>query len=331
MKTEERSKIMSKVVMEGGEVKSIEALADDKELARMKEQYDNIMANVNPLQIVGKGRDQKIITATATVPLSCCFVDQRYQGMRKHTQINRLINKWDVRKLSPIVLVPHPEEYRFAIVDGQGRSIAAPLKGMDRLSATILMDAPDDLNERLKFEAEYFIGQDSEVENVKPYEKHLARVIIGDPAAVMLDRLLNKYGVSFVSTKGMRSESVLGSYQDTYAICKIHGEKCLDFILSIIENAGWNRETNGYSTYVMKALKESWIAHPENRKEIHKFLSKELRQSDPAMFRAEANVKYPNRDARIFCSLYMEDVVCSGLGLERRVYADGARKCKVLR
>lgn len=293
------------------------------------EQFNDIVANIKPLMTVGKGKNQRAITGSAVVPLSCCFVDSRYQGMRTHKHLNRLKNKWDERKLTPIILVPHPEEYRFAVVDGQGRCLVAPEKGMDRLNAIILMDAPEDLDERLKFEAEYFIGQDSEVENVKPLEKHLSRVIIGDVAAVSLDKLLNKYGIKFVATKGNRGESVLGSYTDTYSIVKVHGEKCLDFIFSIIDNAGWNKETNGYATFVMRALREVWIAHPNDRKEIHRYLSKELRQIDPALFSAEAKSKYPKRDHRVSCVLYVEDLVCDGLGIEKKIYVENGKKVKI--
>ena len=296
------------------------------EKTRRMEQYNDIVANIKPLMTVGKGKNQRAVTGSAVVPLSCCFVDSRYQGMRTHKHLNRLKNKWDERKLTPI-LVPHPEEYRFAVVDGQGRCLVAPEKGMDRLNAIILMDAPEDLNERLKFEAEYFIGQDSEVENVKPLEKHLSRVIIGDNAAVSLDKLLNKYGIKFVSTKGNREESVLGSYTDTYSIVKVHGEKCLDFIFSIIDNAGWNKETN--ATFVMRALREVWIAHPNDRKEIHRYLSKELRQIDPALFSAEAKAKYPKRDHRVSCVLYVEDLVCDGLGIEKKIYVENGKKVKI--
>lgn len=299
------------------------------EEARRMEQFNDIVANIKPLMTVGKGKNQRAITGSAVVPLSCCFVDSRYQGMRTHKHLNRLKNKWDERKLTPIILVPHPEEYRFAVVDGQGRCLVAPEKGMDRLNAIILMDAPEDLDERLKFEAEYFIGQDSEVENVKPLEKHLSRVIIGDSAAVSLDKLLNKYGIKFVATKGNREESVLGSYTDTYSIVKVHGEKCLDFIFSIIDNAGWNKETNGYATFVMRALREVWIAHPNDRKEIHRYLSKELRQIDPALFSAEAKAKYPKRDHRVSCVLYVEDLVCDGLGIEKKIYVENGKKVKV--
>lgn len=303
-------------------------VAMNEETRRM-EQYNDIVANIKPLMITGKGKNQRVITGSAVVPLSRCFVDSRYQGMRTHKHLNRLRNKWDERKLTPIILVPHPEEYRFAIVDGQGRCLVAPEKGMDRLNAIILMDAPDDLNERLKFEAEYFIGQDSEVENVKPLEKHFSRVIIGDSAAVSLDKLLNKYGIKFVATKGNREEQVLGSYTDTYSIVKVHGEKCLDFIFSIIENAGWNKETNGYATFVMRALREVWIAHPNDRKEIHRYLSKELRQIDPALFSAEAKSKYPKRDHRISCVLFVEDMVCDGLEIEKKIYIENGKKVKI--
>ena len=303
-------------------------VAMNEETRRM-EQYNDIVANIKPLMTVGKGKNQRVITGSAVVPLSLCYVDSRYQGMRTHKHLNRLRNGWDERKLTPIILVLHPEEYRLAVVDGQGRIIVAGEKGIDRLNAIILMDAPEEPEERLKFEAEYFIGQDSEVENVKPLEKHLSRVIIGDSAAVSLDKLLNKYGIKFVATKGNREESVLGSYTDTYSIVKVHGEKCLDFIFSIIENAGWNKETNGYATFVMRSLRETWVAHPNDRKEIHRFLSKELRQIDPALFSAEAKAKYPKRDHRVSCVLYVEDLVCDGLGIEKKIYVDNGKKVKI--
>lgn len=303
-------------------------VAMNEEMRRI-EQYNDIVANIKPLMSVGKGKNQRVITGSAVVPISLCIVDNRYQGNRHHKHLNRLRNKWDVRKLTPIILVLHPEEHRLAVVDGQGRIIVAPEKGLDHLNAIILMDAPEDPGERLKFEAEYFIGQDSEVENVKPLEKHLSRVIIGDVAAVSLDKLLNKYGIKFVATKGNREESVLGSYTDTYSIVKVHGEKCLDFIFSIIDNAGWNKETNGYATFVMRALREVWIAHPNDRKEIHRFLSKELRQIDPALFSAEAKAKYPKRDHRVSCVLYVEDMVCEGLGIEKKIYVDNGKKVKI--
>lgn len=287
---------------------------------RKIEQFNTVISNATPQLTEGKGRSLRTITASAYIPLSCCFVDARYQGMRSHKRLNRLEKRFDKRKLTPITVVPHYEEHRFAIVDGQGRFLVAPKVGMDSLCATILMDAPEDAMERLKFEAEYFIGQDAEVEPVKPLEKHLARVIIGDPDAISIDKLLKKYHIKFMATPGKRKESVLGSYTDTYAIARNSGEKCLDFIFSIIKNAGWNHEPNGYSTFVMRSLNEIWKEHDDDRDAIHTYLSDIFRQMTPTIFNTEAKAKYPKRDHRMACTLYVEDIVCDGIGIERKIH-----------
>ena len=300
-------------------------------ISRRAEQYNNMVANIRPLSTYGRGRSQRTITGSVVAPLSLLYVDERYQGLRTHKQLSKLDKNFDIRKLAPIVIVLHPEEYRCAIVDGQGRHLVAPNHGMDALNAIVLMDAPDDPEERLKFEAEYFIGQDSEVERVKPLEKHLSRVIIGDKSAVILEKMFKKYGIRYVNTRGNRGESVLGSYTDTYEIAKQHGEKCLEFIFGIIQNAGWDNESNGYATFVMRALRDAWIAHPANRRKIHTYLSKCLREIDPSLFSSNARSRYPKRDTRSGCTLLVEDMICDGLGIERRLYFDDKKNCKIIK
>lgn len=278
--------------------------------------YNTVMDNARPYA-VGKSKNQIGIYA---VPLSLCYVDERYQGLREHKQINKLENRWDERKLAPITLVPHPEENRFAIVDGQGRVIVAERLGYESLQAIILLGAPTDPEERLKFEAELFISQDEETEKVKSLEKHPARVIIGDKAATILENMFKKYDIKYTDTKGAREISVLGSYPTTYAIAKRHGSYCLDFIFSIIKNAGWNKEPNGYATFVTETLKDVWASFQsrEERKEIHKLLSEKFREIDPTLFSSYARARYPmRRDTRACCKLYVEDMIYDELGLKK--------------
>ena len=324
----ERNGIEKKMIaiMENERVKTITPIGartrETREESQRIKQYDAVMSNINPIYKTGIGKSQVIITASAMIPLSCLYVDMRYQGMRSHKYLFRLYKNWDERKLGPIIVVAHPDEHRFAIVDGQGRYLISKIMEMESLSAIILMDAPEDPEERLKFEAEYFIGQGDETEIVTPVQKHLSRVIIGDETAMILENTLKKYGVSFVASGGKREESVLGSYPDTYRIAKIHGEKCLDYIFSIIENAGWNKENNGYATYVMRALKENWVVHQDYRLAIHSFLSTYLRQTTPSLLNASARAKYPNRDHRTACVLYIEDIVCEKLNIKRKIYVE---------
>lgn len=305
----------------------IDCASNNEYNSKRNDMYKMIMKNLKPFAY----QDGKVIMCSGDIPLELLYVDPRYQGLRNHPNLNRLRSKWDITKLTPITLVPHPEENRFAVVDGQGRCILAPEKGMDSLPAIILMAAPENPEDRLKYEASYFIGQGTEDEKLKPTEKHLSRVIVGDKAALIMENILKKYKVTFVSTKGNRSESVLGSYTKTYQIAKQEeGEDCLEFIFSLIENAGWNHEKNGYAKTIIIALRNIFMVHKEYREEIHKLLSKELRQLDPELFIANGRSAYPKRDQSAACSLYVEDLVCDTLNIPRCIYvSDG--KIKIIR
>lgn len=304
-----------------GATKSVKSAKESGNVVRMvgmtqEALYNTVMDNARPYA-VGRSKNQIGIYA---VPLALCYVDERYQGLREHRQISKLERKWDERKLAPIILVPHPEEYRFAIVDGQGRVRVAEKLGYESLQAIILLNAPQDPDERLRFEAELFISQDDEIEKVKSLEKHPARVIIGDEAATILEGMFKKYGIKYTDTRGAREVSVLGSYPTTYAIAKSHGVYCLDFIFSIIKNAGWDKEPNGYATYVTEALKDVWLAFHsrEERNAIHTYLSDRFRDIDPTLFSSKARARYPmRRDTRACCKLYVEDMICNGLGLKK--------------
>lgn len=289
-----------------------------------KNLFNSIMENIKPLEVDEKG---KVITASARIPLSLLFLDERYQRKHKESGVRRLYKNWDVRKLAPILVAPHYDDYVFSLIDGNNRTTVMEMRNIPSATATIMMQAPTDDAERLKFECEIFADQDSESEKVKLVEKHNSNVIRGDKAATIIQKLVKEYNIAFVETKGQRNSAILGSYSDTYSIAKTeNGDKILEFIFSIIQNAGWHDETNGYATYIFRALKSVWIAHPENREDIHKFLSTELRQYDPELFGASARAKYPKRDYRSACVLYAEDLVCDGMHIDRKIYKDGEKR-----
>ena len=281
--------------------------------------FNAIMKN---LQTVTRRDDGTPALCSVAIPLKLLFVDLRYQGNRKHKKIGKLKKNWSMIKLLPIMVVPHPEECLFYIVDGQGRYIVATEKEMEDLPAMVIMYAPEDPYERLVFEAQYFADQGAEDEKLRKVEKHQALVLSDDPAACAVENMLCKYNLTFEGNMGQRKSGVIGSYTETYRIAKVYGESCLDYIFSIIENAGWMNEKNGCAQAIMRAIRSIYSAHKDNRKEIHEYLSKELRQVDPELFGANARTAYPKRDQKAAHVLYMEDMVCNGLGLQRRVYVE---------
>src|SRR5699024_658453 len=97
-----------------------------------------------------------------------------------------------------------------------------------QLDAIVLTNVPEDKKERQKFEASIFVEQDKDIEIVKPIQKHNARVLLGDQAAITIEKMCERYKITFTAKKGRRHEAVLGSYSDAYDIARIHGAKCLE-------------------------------------------------------------------------------------------------------
>lgn len=283
-----------------------------------KDLFDNVMKNI---KIIETDENIGLSIGSISMPLSLCYVDTQYQRERTEKEIDNMEKNWNPSFVGTILLVPHPEENRFAIVDGQKRVLTAPRFGKKYLPASIAMKDFANEQERLEFEAGLFIAQDLQIDKVKTIQKHPARLLLNDPGAVTLQFLLNKYNIDYVESKGQRAKAVLGSYSETYTIAnREDGFDCLDFIFGIIENAAWNEEENGYATYIMRALRGIYVAHEDMRTEVHKFLSDELRQVDPEKFKSYAVVRYPKRDYKSACTLYTEDIVCEHFGIEKRIY-----------
>lgn len=76
--------------------------------------YNSVVDNIRAFS-TSKSRKNNI--GIVAINLSLLYVDEQYQGLRNHKRINKLVDNWDERKLAPITVVPHPEEYRFAVVD----------------------------------------------------------------------------------------------------------------------------------------------------------------------------------------------------------------------
>lgn len=58
-------------------------------------------------------------------------------------------------------------------------------------------------------------------------------------------------------------------------------------------------------------------------------MPKELCQIDSALFSADAKSKYPKRDYSVSCVFLVEDLVCDGLGIEKKIYVDNGKKVKI--
>ena len=159
---------------------------------------------------------------------------------------------------------------------------------------------------------------------MKAIHQHTAALVLNDPIVSVVDTLSRKYGVLISpTTKERRDGKVyLKSYLDALDIVKTNGPKGLEFAFKVIHHAGWDMETFGYSTYTMRTMKYIFQAYGEERKIVNIFGTL-LRESSPTAFKERAHLAYPNRNYRVACVLYADDLLKERFGSRNRfAYVD---------
>lgn len=252
------------------------------------------------------------------IPVKLLAVDERYQvEERTNRSVKYLIEKFDKNKLMPITVVPHKEEGLYYIVDGFARVIATQLLNPEEfksITAMVLLNVPEDPQERLKFEADLYAYQDRDVAKLKPIQRHGAKLILKDESTCVLEKMKNKYGFEYTDKKGNRPNGILGSYAEALKCCK-NGEECADYVFSICNKTRFNTLPNGYASYVIRGLSDAWKLYPDFRKETHNIISKKLRGVTPSHLKSFSVTKYPLLDYRTAVSMYIEDLIVDEIGI----------------
>lgn len=266
-------------------------------------------------------RDAGYNVAIIPVPVEIMEIDTRYQTeVRTERDLRYLTEGWNENMLLPLIGVPHWEEGKVYLVDGYGRWISSQIVDKEKykeLQVMLLLNAPTDKAKRLEFEAKIYAFQNKRVAKMTAIQKHGAMMILHDEATETLERLKARYGFEYTASKGHREASVLGSYGEVLAICKLDKGKAAEYVFNICEGAGFDRKPNGYATYIMRGLRDVYRLYADNRKETKDCLIKELRKIAPINLKADAVVKYPVLDVKTAVSLYLEDLIVENLGLQQ--------------
>ena len=247
------------------------------------------------------------------VPVDLLTIDPLYQtDERTQRSLKKLIDNWDENKLEPITIVPHEEEGMFYIVNGYGRWTASQhLPAPKRyLCSIVLLGLSKDPDKRRIQEAELYAYQNRDCSKMTPIQNHGALKIIGEPSVVLFEKLRDKYNFDFgFGKKTSKKINTIGSYSETLNMIKARDEKCFDFIFSTLIACGFDKKVNGYSTYVLRAMRDIYDNYGD-KKEIVSAIVEILRGITPEQFKSYAIIKYPNLEYRSACTMYLEDEVC---------------------
>ena len=274
--------------------------------------------------LLASARAQGKNVAIIDIPVRLFAIDSAYQTEeRTGRSLAYLTNDFKKEKLLPVTGVPHDEEGKIYLVDGYGRWKASQIvdegkekKEYEYLSCLVILNAPTEPEARRRYEAEQYAFQNMGTSRVTPLQKHGAYTCMKYPAALILNKMKEKYDFSLCKGSGQRQAGVLGSYSSAFYICRVNGEECADYIFDVCKRAGFNIKPNGYATYVLTALRDIWRYYPENREVAADYLAKWLREREPAQFKAKAMARYGMLDHRTACSLYLEDLLVDNVDFQ---------------
>ena len=267
----------------------------------------------------------------AVIPVDLITADPAYQRFdgRNERKLQKLKNEWDYNLMDALLVVPHPETYNFFVVDGLGRLTVAKDLNIEELDCVII-NGPEDADIRRRFEAKYFLRQAGCTDPPKPAAKHNALVLNGDPTAIAIKEICEKYGVSIMTTKGFRDPKVLGSYANTYSNTKSKGKEALEFAFDVIDRSGYCLESNGYNAGLVEALMfihEGYVNIPST------FISGYLRNMTPTILKARAIAKYPERtgnSGKVAVLLFLQDYIIENYNIDP-VYDERGKKVVTLK
>ena len=125
--------------------------------------------------------DQGKRNAIIKIPVELMEVDERYQiDERTNRDLSYLTKNWNERMLMPLSGIPHYEEGKIYLVDGYGRWVASQLINKEKykdLEVLVVLDPPEDKEERLKLEATLYAFQNIGVAKMTPIHKHGAMLV----------------------------------------------------------------------------------------------------------------------------------------------------------
>lgn len=246
--------------------------------------------------------------ACAVIPRELMSIDPEYQRVenRNHAKIAKMHKNFDHMLMDALLVVPHPEDYSFSIVDGYGRFMAS--EGiLDDLECIVITTAPKDPKERRKFEASIFARQSLYTEKVSLLQTHKANLLLENPIALDIQEVLDEYNLKIVSSTGQRNVGILGSYAIAWKITKTSGKYGLKSVVETCHKAGYTMEPNGLNSLLMCSLYKIYTFYGEVG--LRKLIPI-MRETKPTTLNAKALAVYPERP-NMALALYFQDKLVS--------------------
>lgn len=226
----------------------------------------------------------------ADVDIRLLNVHPKYQRCQLQHAM-KIADKFDVNKVGTLVISYRKDHGYFNVVDGQHRTMAARMKGLQYLTCIILQ------NMTISQEAKLFAGQVDLVKRISPFDEFHASLAIADSDDTWIsktDKQIKKIcDERSIEVKPGSGCNKLKSITEARAIIKRGGISAFEWVLDILCWAGWNCYKNSFGKDIMESIYHFYTG-TKGDEETKSLLVEFLRDSNPDEIIALGNNQYPN-------------------------------------
>lgn len=223
----------------------------------------------------------------ALVPVSLIKVDHKSYQREEKRHIIKMSKEWDDTQCTLLLVNYRSDEGWFYAIDGQHRTVAAKILGIEYLACEIFTDLS------VEEEAKRFLYYNTGTKALSPFDTFKANICWGESSDTAIKAVCDKYGIAIIDRKN--KQRALRSVSCARRIYKNGGTTVLNWIFQLINDAHWEDFKESYSADILWSLYCVYSDHLENLSMARKNLLEFMKNSNPTEIVGIGNAEYPTQ------------------------------------
>ena len=258
-----------------------------------------VIKNAKEIISVGlHGKETRKIIAL--VPVALIKIDHKSYQREEKKHVIQMAKEWDDSQCTTLLVNYRSDEGWFYAIDGQHRTVAATLLGIEYLACEIFLDLS------VEEEAKRFLYYNTGTKSLSPFDTFKANICWGEENDTAIKKVCDSFGIATIDRKG--KDKKIHSVPVLRSIYRSGGTAELNWIFSLIEESKWDEFKETYSADILRSLNAVYSKHIENLSEVRKNLIEFMKKSTPSEMIGIANSEYPTFGHTTRIRLVFEEV-----------------------
>lgn len=256
---------------------------------------------MNAKEVTSNGlHGKEVKKIIALVPVSLIKVDHASYQREEKKHVIKMSKEWDDSQCTLLLVNYRSAEGWFYAIDGQHRTIAAQILGIEYLACEIFIDLS------VEEEAKRFLYYNTGTKSLSPFDTFKANVCWGEANDTAIKEVCDKYGIGIIDRKN--KQRALRSVTVARSIYRNGGTTALNWIFALIEDAHWEDFKESYSADILMGFNAVYTKYCDKLSEARKNLMDFMKNSNPLEIIGIGNAEYPTQGHSTRTRLVMEEI-----------------------